>query len=82
MLRQTAAVTSQTHRFNPRQHANITSKVSGLKDSLVVSPKVQVDHQGLQLLTDDPGLVFRIPAVKSHQIPFMTGGLFVFCNHS
>lgn len=51
-----------THRLHAGQHANISGKVCRLEDGLIVSPEVQVDHQSLQSLRDDPGLVFSVPA--------------------
>lgn len=33
-----------TYRLDAGQHANISSKVSGLEDGLVAPFKVQIDH--------------------------------------
>lgn len=43
-----------THRFNAGQHANISSKVGRLEESLVFSLEVEVNHKRLQLVTNDP----------------------------
>lgn len=56
-----------TYRFDASQHANISSEVCRLEDGLVIFLEVEVDHQRLQLLTNDPRLVFHIPAVKRHK---------------
>lgn len=54
-----------THRLHARQHADISGEVCRLEDGLIVSPEVQVDHQRLQHLRNDPGLVFSVPAGRS-----------------
>lgn len=43
-----------THGLDAGQHADVSCKVGGLEDGLVVSPEVEVDHEGLQLLANDP----------------------------
>lgn len=62
-----------TYRLDASQHANISSKVCRLEDGLVVFLEVQVDHQRLQLLTDDPRLVFHIPAMKKAHVRIIRG---------
>lgn len=57
-----------TYRLDASQHAHISSKVCRLEDRLVISLEVEVDHQRLQFLGNDPGLVFHIPAVKRHKL--------------
>lgn len=47
-------VTTRTYRLDTGQHAHVSSKVCGLEDGLVLSLEVQVDHQRLQPVTDDP----------------------------
>lgn len=60
-------LTTSTHRLDARQQADIASEVSRLEQSLVISLEVDVYHQRLQLLTNDPGFVFYIPAKKNSE---------------
>lgn len=53
-----------THRFDARQHADVSGEVGGLENGLVLPPEVQVHHQRLELLSDDPGFVLYVPAVR------------------
>lgn len=43
-----------TYRFDACQHADVSGKVCGLKNSLVLPPEVQVHHQRFELLSYDP----------------------------
>lgn len=51
--------------FDAGQHADVSGEVCGLEDGLVLPLKVQVHHQRLQLLTNDPRFVFHVPAVRT-----------------
>lgn len=53
-----------TYRFDARQHADISGEVRGLENGLVLPPEVQVHHQRLELLSNDPRFVFQIPSVR------------------
>lgn len=53
-----------THRFDARQHADVSGEVGGLENGLVLPLEVQVHHQRLELLSDDPGFVLYVPAVS------------------
>lgn len=60
--------------FNAGQHAHVSGEVCGLEDGLVLPLEVQVHHQGFQLLANDPGFVFHIPAAgttdpSGHEAP-------------
>lgn len=52
------------YRFDARQHADVSGEVRGLENGLVLPPEVQVHHQRLELLSNDPRFVFQIPAVR------------------
>lgn len=51
--------------FNAGQHAHVSGEVCGLEDGLVLPLEVQVHHQRFQLLANDPGFVFHIPAART-----------------
>lgn len=53
------------YRFDAGQHADVSGEVCGLEDGLVVPLEVQVHHQRLQLLSNDPRLVLGVPAAKT-----------------
>lgn len=57
-----------THRLDASEHANITGKVCRLEDCLVVSLEVEVDHERLQPLANDPRLVLHVPALKKNTL--------------
>jgi len=40
--------------MNTSQHAHVSCKIGGFKDSLIVPSEVEVDNKWLQLLCDDP----------------------------
>ena len=62
------AVNPTTYWFEPRQDANVASKVDRLEDCLAAPLKVQVDHQGAQGFSNFPGLVLHIPPAKTEQV--------------
>lgn len=57
-----------TYRFDSRQHADVSGEVRGLENGLVLPPEVQVHHQRLELLSNDPRFVFQIPSEENRSV--------------
>lgn len=63
--RQGGAQREMAYRFDAGQHADVSGEVCGLENGLIVPPEVQVHHQRLQLLGNDPRLILHVPAVRT-----------------